>query len=205
MTGNKVLNWSEGCPNNQSYCRKSHQYILNVDPYDECSAGIDACDENATCNDKLGCLEKLFCKKPNHRPPYQSLLVMNVCAMKATSVPEYLPMTALQARFGNVYFYYSLLMAHKLLVQNPDQGCEPGTTAAPTPPPNPCLGAKKYHKVLNAPIHTLIFRVVSIKEQVKYENIGFCASLCTAKGKFGSGYYSNITHRGSNITHRCVV
>ena len=53
LTQAKVMLWDSDCPVGVRYCQKSKQYVLNVDPRNECALGMDVCDENATCYDKF--------------------------------------------------------------------------------------------------------------------------------------------------------
>jgi len=69
-------------------------------------------------------------------------------------------------------------------------GCVPGTTPAPTTQPNPCLGNKKYHKIIDDRIITYtLFRTVKILYEIAHENVGLCASQCAAKDNCGGFNY----------------
>ena len=66
-----------------------------------------------------------------------------------------------------------------------EPGCVVGTTAAPTTPPNPCLGNKKYETIINDRIiNYALYRTVKIINNVPFDNISLCASLCARKGTF---------------------
>lgn len=135
----KIMLFDEKCPSGVDHCRKSHQYVINAPPMNECEMGTDLCDENAECIDKpIG---------------YQCLCYPGWVGPGIGSYDGKTP------------------------------GCVPGTTPAPTTQPNPCLGAKKYHKIINDRIMSyILFKTVKILYEISHENVGLCASQCAAKG-----------------------
>jgi len=142
----KIMLFNQDCPVGVDHCRKSHQYIVNAAPVDECDMEMDVCDDNAQCNDKVIGYE----------------CVCNV-GWVGPGIGSYDGKTA---------------------------GCTPGTTAAPTPPPNPCLGAKKYHKIINDRIISYaLYRTVKILYEIALDNVGLCASQCAAKDNCGGFNY----------------